>query len=75
MVIADDGTFWMCLSDFKKYFTNLQICKYDDENVFNSIQVPKKDYEDFYLVKMKISKNGIYTIGLSQKDERCFPKC
>ena len=37
LVIADDGTFWMCLSDFKKYFTNLQICKYDEENEFSSI--------------------------------------
>ena len=75
MVIADDGTFWMSISDFKRYFTALQICRYHDSYEFSSVRVQKKSYEDFYLIKMKITATGNYTLGLSQKDERCFPKC
>ena len=75
-VDADDGTFWMSFSDYQSCFDRFSICKYRDDYEFNNIKIEADEQEDGYkLIGMTIpSGEGEYTISLSQKDNRFYPK-
>jgi calpain-15 len=70
---ADDGTFWMSFDDFKKYFSRIQICKFQNEFSFTSFKC-KHTQVGYHLVKMQVGQAGHHTVSVSQKDERCFPR-
>lgn len=60
----NDGLFWMQLRDFKQYFSNLYICKYDDNKQFFSQRLDIKQKGE-HLFKMQIKKTGHYTFAIS----------
>ena len=72
-VAEDDGTFWMSLTDFVHYFTVLFVCKYNDDCCLSSTRFEYSE-TGHYLYKMQVKKAGEYTIAVSQKDKRCFPR-
>lgn len=65
----DDGSFWMCLKDFQKYFSDFQVCKYDSDFVFSSEKIEKIKPGTF-IYKINVTKSGPHTFGISQVDKR-----
>ena len=68
---SDDGTFFMTVQDFCKHFKIFFQCKYVDNYQFSYLLLPIIEKEAV-MSKMIIYESGVYTIGLSQKDSRCF---
>ena len=62
----------MSFYDFSQYFSRIQICKYKDSSEFSSIMVETK--REFHVFQLNMVESGPQTIGVSQKDERCFDR-
>lgn len=67
-----EGQFWMCLEDFKTFFTRVQISKMNDTHVFSSLPVVSKD--SYSLWSFNIEEAGMHTFAISQVCERMFPR-
>jgi len=57
----DDGTFWMNIGDFKKYFSDLNICKYHDNFEFSFLE----HRGECGVFKIEIQEEGRYTFGIT----------
>jgi calpain-15 len=51
---ADDGTFWMCFEDFKRYFKWVQVCKLNDEYNYSFTECQQKPLDDYNLQKLLV---------------------
>jgi calpain-15 len=65
----DDGTFWMELKDFRKYFSTVSVCKYIDEYnyTYKNFCHPTLAYMIFPIT---VNETGEYTFGVTLKPER-----
>lgn len=67
----DDGTFWMCVEDFRTYFTEVTICMVHDNFDQTAIQVNQAPGK-FTVSQLSIRKPGkVYAI-ICQPDTRIF---
>lgn len=67
----EDGIFYMDLSDFKKYFSDVHVCYFHDSFKFVS-QPFDRESEDTY-IRIKVQKEGIYYVSTHQTPSRHFP--
>ena len=51
----------------------LFISPYEDDYVFDFVQIKDFQQDDNHLVQMNVYHTGEYTIAVSQKDTRCLP--
>lgn len=81
----DDGVFWISYDDFMRIFGFWSVNKYVDGHQFchTMMQSNIKTYwqfskrylnHEFYLIKMKVSRAGQHTFGVSQYGERLLPR-
>lgn len=76
---VDDCTFWMQLSDFKRYFKWIHVCKISEDNSHTYVECPNKAGIPGAYTLQKMKVRGIsgpqpMTLTLQQKDKRCFPR-
>lgn len=63
----------MKLADWKKYFSNLDVCQIHDEYVHTSIRLAQKNkQQNFNYIKVQIQKEGEYFFSVVQKHKRFF---
>ena len=70
----DDGVFFMDFVDFKKYFSDMQICYYHDDYKYSSHLFEGNHKSDEFYVRIRIPTPGMYYISLNQTSKRMFPK-
>lgn len=68
----DDGIFFMDFNDFRKYFSDMQVCYYHDDYKFSFESVKETPDSDHYF-KIKIPKEGVFYLTLSQESNRSQP--
>ena len=61
----DDGTFWMEFEDAKHIFEFIEICKVNDNYLYNYLECPDSTQRFF---RVTIDKPGKYTFSVTQKD-------
>lgn len=70
----DDGTFFMCLEDLKKYFSRVQICRINDTYKYASLKGRHK-HGGFSLLRFSVEAPGGHGyLQVIQTDERCFDR-
>ena len=69
---ADDGTFWMCIDDFTKYFESVTICRYEEDFDNDHIAMDQTKDETFSVVQMTVSEPTRLYFMVCQLDERRF---
>ena len=70
----NDGTFFMSLDDFRRYFNRVQICKVHDEFVYSSVQVDHSAQNwSVFILRLEQDSSELY-LNVSQKDQRFFPE-
>lgn len=71
---ADDGTFFMCLEDFARYYSRVQICRIEAHYTYAS-KVAKHKHGQFSLIRFAVQGSGgrVY-LSVNQTDERCFAR-
>lgn len=63
----------MKFADWKRCFTDLDICQIHDDYVHTSINVSQKNHEqNFNFVKVNVSKQGEYFFSVVQKSARFY---
>lgn len=71
---VNDGTFFMCQADFRKYFSRVQICRINDDYRYKSKKITHK-HGSFCFVRFVVTgEGGHFYISVSQTDERCFDR-
>ena len=60
----EDGIFWMSFEDFKKFFDDFDMNKYNDDHMFSSVNLTDKG-QDYHLVKMTTHQKGIQTVAIT----------
>jgi hypothetical protein len=65
----DDGTFFMCWADLKRYFTNLQTCHINKDYFHSSIRCEHPN-ESYSCVRFEVPSHGKVNISCLQKDKR-----
>jgi hypothetical protein len=68
-----DGTFFMCLKDFQKYFADVNICRVQSNNT-NSWLDLKNSNGEFIAVCIKIHQKGDYAFTTYLKERRTKSK-
>ena len=56
----------MSLSDFKKYFMDVEICKYDGSFKYSGIKCTAKNYQEKYY-KFIVKQKGKYYLSYNQR--------
>ncbi len=65
----EDGSFYMSMQDFLKYFGSFVICKVNPMNLHTSLKLSFEKHKSNY-VRMKVSESGRYILSLYQENER-----
>ncbi len=66
MVVANDGTFWMSIDDFKKYYEGSAVCKIQTNFNYHSIAIEDDSGdENSHLVVRCVLKTGSKNITFS----------
>nr|QBH22547.1 calpain family cysteine protease [Philasterides dicentrarchi] len=68
---VDDGTFWISIQDFAKYYLGVGICKVNDGYFYNSIRLDMSNSTQS-LVKLTVTKESHLFVVLNQKDDKFF---
>ncbi|EAR84269.2 calpain family cysteine protease (macronuclear) [Tetrahymena thermophila SB210] len=69
----NDGIFFMSYDDFRKYFTDAQICYVHDDFEYASIRAQSAAKQAKFF-KVKIPQRGRYFFAINQKSKRKYPK-
>ena len=70
----DDGAFFMCLDDIRKYFSRVQICRVNDNYKYSSFKARHK-LGMFCMIRFVVNApGGHHYLSISQTDERCFDR-
>lgn len=69
----EDGIFWMSFDDFKKFFDDFDMNKYNDDHVFHNVTLQDND-SSYHLVKMTTKEKGIQTVAVTQFCERMMKR-
>ena len=69
----NDGAFWMSFADFCHYFSRVQICRLNDNYKYVSYKADH-DKGEYALIRMSIPQDSLQYIGVSQIDQRTFPR-
>lgn len=69
----DDGTFWINFEDFCENFKRIQVCKVDDDAIFNHVECTQKRGQ-YVIQTLSVQEDGEITFSIAQKDKRCFPR-
>ncbi|CAG9328628.1 unnamed protein product [Blepharisma stoltei] len=64
----DDGTFWMSYEDFMDYFSNLLVCRINDDYAYSSIKL-KQHKNAHNVVRIAVPQDGTYYLSANQKDK------
>ena len=67
----DDGSFWMCLEDFKHYFSGVTICRVHDDYHYQAMHKNQKQ-DDFSVFKVNLQKGGETYFMVTHADSRRF---
>ena len=71
---ADDGTFFMCIDDLRKYFSRVQICRINDNYIYSQFKARHK-LNSFSLIRFVVNEpGGHHYLTVNQTDERCFDR-
>lgn len=65
----EDGSFYMSLADFRKYFGEIIICKLNPTFLHSSIRVKTNKHKSAYF-KMEVSTPGQYAVSIYQENKR-----
>jgi len=55
----------MSFNDFQNIFSTLDISKYQDNYLFDSVVCTHNSLNNYHLVKMTVNKSGEHTIGIT----------
>ena len=69
----EDGIFWMSFDDFKKFFDDFDMNKYNDDHKFANVTVLDNS-SGYHLVKMTTKEKGIQTVAVTQFCERMMQR-
>lgn len=70
---ADDGIFFMPLTEFLKYYGNYSMCYYHDNYVYSAQQYTSKPSKDT-TIKFRVEQAGEYYFSIHQVNARFFKK-
>ena len=65
----EDGSFYMCWKDFKKFFGEIIICKLNASFLHDSIRFKTNRHKSGYF-SMKVSTAGQYIVSIYQENKR-----
>lgn len=68
---SEDGIFFMDFEDFRKYFTDVQICYYHDKYKYSAKRFSEQ--QDQVFLELKVEKEGVYYISTHQAPAGQFP--
>jgi len=72
---VDDGTFFMCIEDFVKYFEGVGASQVIDESKYNSISFTLNEQTSKSIVKITLKqKTDNLIVTLNQRDTRFYPE-
>ena len=70
----NDGTFFMCLEDIRKYFSRVQICRISERYKYSFFKARHK-LNMFCMIRFVVNApGGHHYLSISQTDERCFDR-
>ena len=68
---VDDGAFYMSFDDFRKYFSDVQICRVHDDYKYSAHRFTVEANHASY-IRFTIHEKGHYYITINQKSKRHF---
>ncbi|EGR28521.1 hypothetical protein IMG5_173770 [Ichthyophthirius multifiliis] len=68
----NDGSFWIQVEDFVKYYEGIGLCQIKDNYKCNSIKVDMDNQQNAAIVKLIIKQRQVGWITLNQDDSRFF---
>jgi len=68
----DDGIFWICVEDFRKYYEGVGVCKVHLDYSYNSFTLNFKDGEARRVVHLEVDADCHCYVSVNQRDDRCF---
>jgi hypothetical protein len=68
-----DGTFFMDFEDFKKYFSDIQLCLYKDSHQYTSFRTKCRNNKAEYIT-MTVYQPGQYYITINQESKRKYDR-
>lgn len=69
---VDDGTFFMSIEDFLKFFPYTFVCKYEEGYTYNYREFFQVPHETMTVCKLQIKPNTRLIISLHQKQQRFY---
>ena len=70
----EDGTFFMCLEDIRKYFSRCQVCRVNDNYKYSYFKARQK-HNSYSMIRFTVAEpGGHHYLTISQTDERCFDR-
>ena len=68
---ANDGTFYIEIGDFRRFFTDMQICYFKDGYEYSSMKV-QSNSKHATLIEMKVTEASDYYISINQESKRMY---
>ena len=67
----EQGVFFMCVQDFQKYFTDIQVCKVDPNSKLSAVKIRSLPAESKYF-KFQVKTDGYYYLGIHQRSKKFY---